>query len=189
MGVSLGVPFCKLSGDGVENTSYTPGFDMSYKFYIPLNASQKSLLYPEAGFGVPIGTKQEYEGTTYKAYVSGIHIGLYYRQNFLEPELASVIPYAFGGLNLHALMADHPKLAIKYENETKVEELSHKVLFPELVFGVGFSFLRVGYAKLGIEIKDSIGLTTLNNNNGYGQTAGDIKSNVITCSLILKREW
>ena len=171
--VLVGMPFCKFTGDGIENTSYRIGFIANYQQHFPLNFSEKSIIFPQAGIFI-IGTNQKYQGTTYKAKISGIDLGLFYKQKFLDD---TSTPYAVGGINLRAMMKDEPALAIKTGNLTKVEALYHRVLLPELVFGAGYT-IPLGYAELSLEIRDNIGLRAINE-------AGTIKSNTISVCLVI----
>jgi hypothetical protein len=171
--ILAGMPFCKFTGEGVENTSYRIGFIASYQKYFPLNFSEKSILFPAAGIFI-IGTNQKYQGTTYKAKISGIDLGLFYKQKLLE-DIST--PYALGGLNLRAMMKDEPALAIKTGNITKVEALYHRVLLPELVIGAGYT-IPLGYGELSFEIRDNIGLRAINDDR-------TIRSNTIALCLVV----
>jgi hypothetical protein len=171
--VLVGMPFCKFTGEGVENTSYRIGFIANYQQHFPIGISEKSIIYPQAGIFI-IGTNQKYQGTTYKAKISGVDLGLFYKQKFLDDKST---PYAVGGLNLRAMMKDEPALAIKTGNITKVEALYHRVLLPELVMGAGYT-IPLGYAELSLEIRDNIGLRAINEE-------GTIKSNTISLCLVI----
>lgn len=173
--LSVGLPFCKFTGEGVDNTSYIPGFIANYQKHVPLNSSGKSLVLLEAGIFV-IGTKQEYQSKTYKAKVSGIDFGLFYKQKFLD---AQSTPYALFGINLRAMMKDEPELAIKQDNITTVKAFYHRVLLPELVFGAGYS-IPLGNGELGLEIRDNLGLRAIDDD-------GTIKSNTISLCLVFVR--
>jgi hypothetical protein len=172
-GVLVGLPFSKFYGKGVDNTSYTPGFIASYQKHFPLDVLEKSILYAEAGLFI-IGTKQKYQGTTHKAKISGIDVGLFYEKKFLDDLYT---PYALGGLNLRAMMKDEPALAINSGKTTTVEPLYHRVLLPELVIGAGYT-IPLGAGELSFEIRDNIGLRAINDE-------GNIKSNSISLCLII----
>jgi hypothetical protein len=172
VGFSIRLPFCKFYGEGIDNTSYIVGINPNFQYYIPLNVSGKSLLLCEAGYGVSIGTKQEYEGETYKARISGLDLGFFYKQYLTEAKLS---PYLLGGVNLQALMADHPQLAIDNGVKIEIKSFQHPVLFPELSLGAGFSWGIVSF-----EIRDNIGLMPIDNGKS-------VKSNVISLNIMMTR--
>jgi hypothetical protein len=172
VGFSIRLPFCKFYGEGIESTSYNIGINPNFQYYIPLNISGKSQLLGEAGYGISIGTKQEYKGETYKASISGLNLGFFFKQYLTEAKLS---PYLLGGINLQVLTADHPQLAINKGDEIEIQEMSHPVLFPELSLGVGFSW---GIASF--EIRDNIGLMPINDGKS-------VKSNVISINVMISR--
>jgi hypothetical protein len=170
IGISLALPFGKMYGESIDNTKYITGFNANFLYYVFLNESGKSLLLTEAGFGLPVGTKQvNVSGVTYKARLSSVHLGINYCYKFKEPDNTF---YLLAGVNLHALMKDEPELLINNGNSTQVENLYHKVLFPEAVVGAGYAL-----GKFCLEIRENFGLTSLSKDYS-------IQSNVISVHLI-----
>lgn len=169
--VRLSVPFGRFYGEGIENTSHHPLISLNciatYNKHIPLDFDESNYFVLEAGIGA-IGTKQSHEGNSYKANILSVKGGIYYRYDFLVPEFT---PLVITGINVNALFASRPDLALKNDSETIVEEFDHKVIFPEYVIGIGWSF-----NNLSIDIRDHLGLISVDKDK-------NIKSNVISIGI------
>lgn len=169
------LPMGKFYGDNLDSTGFSPIFNLTsftYQGYAPLTANEKLVLFGDAGFGV-IGTKQTFEGEKHKARVYGLQLGLYLKYNILEPTLT---PYVYSGINLDILFANELSLATKSGTDNVyMTDVGHRVLFPEWVVGVGFTFLDGG---LSLDLQDKIGLVSVDS----GKT---IKSNLISVGIII----
>ncbi|HNQ82179.1 MAG TPA: hypothetical protein PLW31_12350 [Bacteroidales bacterium] len=168
------LPMGKFYGDAIDSTGFTPIFNVTsftYQAYATLSENEKVVLFVDAGLGV-IGTKQIFENDKYKARVYGLQLGMYFKYNILKPTLT---PYIYTGINLDILFANELYLATISGNNTYRTEVGHRVLFPEYVVGVGFTFLQGG---LSLDLQDKIGLISVVNGES-------IKSNLISIGIIV----
>jgi len=132
-------PIGKFSGKDISETRYLLSFNfienLATQLYIPLGEKEHFVLMTEIG-GCVLGTKQANK----KERIWGLYNGWYLKYNILSPEIT---PYIITGIKLDVLFNSSPR---------------HRILFPEIVAGIGFSFLR---GLLSIDIRDHYGLISI----------------------------
>ena len=148
-------PLGKFSGKDISETSYLLSFNfienLAPQFYIPMGEKEHFVLMTEIG-GCVLGTKQ---GNN-KERVWGIYNGWYVKYNILDPEMT---PYIIAGIKLDLLFKNSLNLSLKNDNNpVSAGNWNHRILFPEIVAGIGFSFF---HGLLSIDIRDHYGLITI----------------------------
>jgi hypothetical protein len=172
-GFRLHVPFSTFSGDALANTKYKPIINInciSFQYY----TYERSFAgFTEFGLSA-IGTKQDYNGETYKADLFGIYVGFFLKYNIFKPEQT---PYIYTGINLNLNFANELNLAVKNDNGITVTDIDHKIFLPLLSFGVGYTFLPGNFC---IDLRDNIALTSVSPDYS-------VNCNEISIGIVYKR--